>query len=255
MADVAALAHEVGALQLDAININYADNKTASVNQVDMLRRLLAGEEECGVVVFGDRNFTFSMALAGRRQSWDGITSTCHENMEHQFSDVKLMTVDYCVKNGERLRDADGNILSRIKPVLNLPIPPNGTWRFGVDATCIPEDLNVQQKVVWFQCPWTENYRTVGDLIERFLQHMPNRPLCGGYVLLGIVNKFPYTKSYLLQNLLGPELAGNPPGYRFLGADKVFVKELLQYGYRHEGNRDIHDDIFEHHITLVFQKL
>ena len=259
---VGALSEQVARLELDVIEINYAEDKYAKVKYLDILRRLLLseGRDRRDVVVFGEGNFTFSVALASRRQSWDGIMSTRYEPIsrdypEPQFSDVKVEASQYCIENGERLGDADSTILSRVKPVLNLPRPPDGTWKFGVDATCIPEGLNVRGKVVWFQCPWNKDDVPVHVLIAKFLNHMAQKQDAKDYALIGVANMTRYVKEYRIQDLLDASFKEDcTHQYKFLGADKKMIEKILGYGYHHEGHYDIHDYILTSHITLVFRR-
>lgn len=256
------LTHQIGNLRLGEIAINYADGLTASVKEVDILRGILAGKERSDVVMFGEGHFTFSMALASLRKSWNGITATryepvSHDNPKPEFTEVKVKTIQYCIVNGETFGDPSDAILSKVKMVINLPSPPrpDDTWQFDVDATRIPDELDVQGKVVWFQCPWAWHSDDLSRLLVTFLQHMASKQDPGDYTLLGIANLFPYVKNYKLEELLGENLArGHVHGYEFLGADRKFVRELLQYGYKHEGCKDIHNGIIEYHITLVFRK-
>ena len=56
------------------VNINYDDGKNAYVPVIDLLRRFLIGEK-CSLVIIGEENFTFSVAIAAMCGSWDGIPS------------------------------------------------------------------------------------------------------------------------------------------------------------------------------------
>ena len=263
------LADQIGSLQLSELEINYAGGLTASVKEVDILRGLLVGEGKSDVVVFGEGNFTFSMALASLRKSWDGITATRYEpasqgNPKPKFSDVKVKTIQYCIVNGEKFGDPSDAILSKVKMVQKLPSPPrpDGTWQFGVDATHIPDKLNVRGKVVWFQCPWVtqaneDSGQITGELVAKFLKCMASKQHSGDYALVGVVNDMQVIGEYNLQELLGKNLArGHAHRYQFLGTDKKFVRELLQYGYQYQTRVDDHDHVsfLDNHITLVFYR-
>ena len=124
-----ALANQFHGLTLDDIQINYADDKIASMKEVEILTDILTNEEErSDVVVFGEGNFTFSTALASRRGSWGGITSAHYEAIPDgmprpAYSDVKEETLRYCISNGKVFYDASDVILSKVKKVLNLRRP------------------------------------------------------------------------------------------------------------------------------------
>ena len=128
-------------------------------------------------------------------------------------------------------------------------------YRNGVDATTT--DTIVQNKVVWFQCPWIpwEDGWKTDTLVKSFIDHMENGQATGDYLLIGITTCYPYVKNYKLQRLLSEKLSAKEYGlYKFFGGDKLLIEQLLQLGYCHEGVKDIHDDILKHHLTLVFQK-
>ena len=260
-----ALANQFHDLTLDDIQINYADDRNANMKQVGILTDILTKEEErSDVVVFGEGNFTFSMALASRRGSWDGITSTRYEPIsdEHPmpaFSGVNRETREACKCNGKQFGDSRDDIQTKVKVVKEIQSPPDDTWQFGVDATCILEELNVTGKVAWFQCPWETQAnkspsKKTKNLIAGFLYHMALKQDPGDYALVGIVNEKQCVEQYNLEELLGVDLCGPAHFYKFLGADKSFVRELLQYGYRYEGCGDDHSKFLNDHITLVFRR-
>ena len=247
------------------IVINYKANEFPDVNHVDILGSLLC-EKRSDVVVFGEGDFTFSMALASLRGSWGGITSTHFETVSDKmprpaYCDVKKKTIQYCRHKGELFKDAHDVISRKVKMVQNLPSPPDDTWQFGVDATSIPRGLNVGRKVVWFQCPW-KSRETTGKLVADFLEHMRDKQGPGDYTLVGIVNRFPYVTYYKLGGLLGDGLANrHTHEYEFLGSDWKSVRELLQYGYHYQGYHgsqgcsECHKKYAMDHITLVFRRL
>lgn len=243
------------------IEINYASGRTAPVPGVDRLKQLLITEQR-SVVVFGEGNFTFTVALAALRQSYRGIISTTLMDPERQlqFSDIKLLTIESCVANGKRFEDSHSAVLGRVEALLRLPSPPDSlpTVQFNIDATNTPDSLGVQGKIVWFQCPWIglqDQETNTATLVREFLTHMETKQSPGDYLLIGIANFFPYVIAYRLGELLGDNLSQGAVGqYSFLGADTALVQEILRYGYRHQGITNIHDKIFESHVTLVFQK-
>ena len=253
---------EALANQLDKLQIH---DKIANMKQVEILTDILTNKEErSDVVVFGEGDFTFSMALASCRGSWDGITSTRYEPIsdEHpkpDFSDVMSKTRKACKGNGKQFDDGSYRIQAKVKRVEEMQCPPrpDDTWQFGVDATCIPEELNVRGKVAWFQCPWETQTNKIpskktGQLVAAFLKHMALKQTAGDYALVGIVNEKQCVEQYKLQELLGEDLHGPVHYYQFLGADKKFVRKLLQYGYHYKGHVGDHKSFLNDHITLVF---
>ena len=247
------LGRALQGMSLEVVSINYADGKSAEVNVVNILEDLLVNSDsQRDIVIVGEGNFTFSIALAALRgSSWDGIVSTRYETESQvptpQFSDVKQESIEYC----------DSTALSD-KIILAIPSPPDGAWKFGIDARNLPEDLSVDKKVVWFQCPWIPRSIPHGiyDLISKFLQHMGEKQSVNDYVLIGIANHDNYVKDYLLGELLGENLSGPFGEYDFLGVDNALIKKIISFGYKHESWRetyDIHDRILDHHLTLIFK--
>ena len=257
----------------DSLRIQYAPYGNANVPIVDILENLLI---ECmsEIVLFGEGDFTFSVAIAALRgQSWDGIISTSYEarDTEPEFNLVKLKCVQNCAYiNGEEfMRSGEiepETILGNIQAVLNLRQPPEGAWQFRIDATNIPNELTIRKKVVWFQCPWlpgtgNEERNDIErrfKLLRKFLQQMCCRQSQNDYVLIGIANTDPYIQGYGLHKLLGDRLSSaDCYGYNFLGADTTLIKKILQFGYKHQSvvpHRKIHKKILHHHATLVFKK-
>ncbi len=252
------------------ISINWAARQNIDVPRVCMLKSFLVEGPQPDVVIFGEGNFTFSVAFAALRQSWKGITSTRFEAVspvfpEPQFREVQLEAITYCIRNAEIAFDftkelkleAKARTLDRVSEVLQLPYPDPQTWRFGVNATDMPQGLDVRGKVVWFQCPWVSRARsdqTTFGLISSFLTCMAGRQGAGDYVLIGIVTIFQYVTNYKLEVLLQYAVAGSV-NYDFVGADEELIKDILECGYHHKAVAgDIHNVILNHHLTLVFQK-
>ena len=258
------------------VTINYDDGKYACLPLVEsgLLQDLLIGKEKRAIVLVGEKNFTFTVAIATLRKSWEGIISTRYEDLsddfpEPQFDDVKLQCISSCISNSKALSGTDEvtakTTLKNIQEILNLQSPTAQVWRYGIDATRIHSSITVKGKVVWFQCPWVLNAHQNNellDLIRDFLQHVSSKQSQDDYVLIGITKFYPYLKNYRLQDLLGVHedkghfrrQCGN---YKLLGVDNTLIKKILLFGYKHktvQDNCDIHTEIIEDHITLVFKK-
>ena len=260
------------------ITINYEPGKNWDSPNIWMLYELIVNRK-LPVLLVGEGNFSFALALAVARGSWHGITATCLNDLpfQHptaancvQFEDptatyvnfwtsLKNLSVGHCITNSMILDEENssglGTLLRRISYILRVEIPPQHCLKGGVDCRALPDELAAP--IVWFQCPWTPDRRDLGGLLATFLMNSRS-----DYVLIGIANHFPYTISYelgsLFQNL---EQFGQVPiecgNYKYLGADDHFIQEILRFGYKHEGclqDKDIHTTIIKDHITLVFQR-
>ena len=239
----------------ESVPIQYADGKNGRIKKTSLERIDIS---RATIVIFGEGNFTFSVALAAHRGSWNGIETTKYE--EENAPDMNKVIVNnirYCISNGRRFKVADSTIFNNVRKLCNIDPPDQTSWNYrnGVDATTT--DITVEKKVVWFQCPWIsymDGWET-NELVKSFIDHMGNRQNTGDYLLIGITTKFPYVKNYELQCLLGENLVANEYGlYKFLGGDKLLIEQLLQLGYYHQGESDIHKEILRAHLTLVFQK-
>ena len=232
------------------IHINYDDHSYCKVKKLDVLESLLIRDGDRKVVFFGEGDFTFSVAFATLRESWRGITSTCYEkSLEREFSEAQREAIRYCKFNGGLLEEPRPAIDLAVAKVRSLQAPLPNAWLYGIDAT--NNTLEVKEKVVWFQCPWTGEWNSddTHNLIVNFLKHMVTKQSQGDYLLIGITTFFPYVKTYKLLNVVE-----SIPGYEFLGADTALVAKLLRYGYHHQGNLEIHEKILQHHVTLVFRR-
>ena len=251
---------------MESIYINYAESKYAYVRQAPDVEALLRNED---VLLVGEGNFTFTVALAAIRGNWNGIVSTRYEaetryNPRPQFDQVKKECIKFCRSNGKSLK-LDVNTIQRyINAVERVgPPPTEENWLFGIDATNTPESFSIKGTVVLFQCPWLQDVDPSGTpatLITKFLLHMSTKQNTGDYVLIGITTHFPYVINYNLEDLLGKGLlreTDNSGMYNFLGADDTFIQEILKHGYHHQSchnDKDIHEKLFSKHLTLVFQR-
>ena len=135
---------------------------------------------------------------------------------------------------------------------------PPGDCYCGIDARNLPPHLIPHKGVIWFQCPWDLN---PGQLIREFLLNAaPKIVHEDSYVCVGITKHHDYIQRYQLESILGENLLAEDDStevlksYTFLGADDKLIKSILDFGYRHEGHRDIHYYIRDYHVTLIFQR-
>ena len=116
----------------------------------------------------------------------------------------------------------------------------------------------IAQDIVWFQCPWLLDLDKIGQLLRDFLQNMNEQQNCPNYVFIGFTSqtteKYTTVHTYQIEQLLA---YAPTVGYKFIGADNSFIKEMLAHGYRHkctDENLDFHERLFHAHATLVFEK-
>ena len=215
-------------------------------------------EQRKDVVIFGEGNFTFSIALAALRKSWNEMVVTKFEEGLPKFTEGMLQSIEWCISNFRELRpncayDVTDNV-AILRELVNVQPPLfDMAWKDNIDATDVPEDLEVRNKVVWFQCPWPYwgSPLNPAQLIQSFLEHMKTKQQDGDYVLIGITTHKDFVERYELGALAEKRFMG----YTFLGSDRDLIKELLKYGYKHEAveDIDIHEYILDYHLTLVFQ--
>lgn len=209
------------------------------------------------IVLFGEGNFTFSIALASLRTNGpNGITATGWRIEIPKFDDAKKNAEQYCILNGDKMQLSPQEVKNnaeRVSEVLDF----SNTWKNNVTALKFAKSLiNVAGKVVWFQCPWTvTNSRKTASLIKCFMQNMEKKQGIGDILVIGISTHKDYIREYNLQNILG-ERSGEDViyGYRYLGHDNNIIRMILGRGYKHEGYREIHNYIIDTHSTLVFRR-
>ena len=228
-------------------------------NQAELEHLILGSDRRKpkDVVLFGEGNFTFSIALASlRKNKSQGMTVTRYEcGTLPDFDDVKKITVKYCLQNGDTAGTPQDNKLRNIEDVLAVP-NFSDTWRAGIDATKIPADLEVAGKVVWFQCPWTHPSAEIPALIQGFMTEMACKQDVGDYLIIGVAaGAKKYIDKYCLTDIIGNGQEEHIfERYKFHGGDEELIKKILKHGYKHEGYKNIHGLIFNFHMTLVFKK-
>lgn len=276
------------AMELEnAIFLNHSDNKVHPLRKIDSgFFYELAHNVDRKVLFVGEGNFTFTVAFATLRAChrcsiisadksvWDGIHATRYESVYEMAPEVSLTEAKLkCIESisqifsqstpGVHSPGVQHMTLHRIKHIVDLPeIPPSAEWKYGVDATDLCCNLShtdlMSYAVFWFQCPWSNNPCL---LINKFLLSLLSIAEDQNYhVCIGISKQFPFIKGYGLEAILGANLCCLPNSnkilslYDFCGADDTFIKEILRFGYRHQGNKDIHSQIFSDHVTLVFKR-
>jgi hypothetical protein len=241
------------------------------------------------LVIFGEGNFTFTVALAAARRyahferlgnhfygqltlpeavkqaglmaSWHGLTSTRFEDQIQKdvpiFEEVIQLNK---LSIHESFNNVDQICTDMFYDIVCVP-PPISPWLYGIDATTTG-DLNLTAKdVVWFQCPWTYPIGKIPSLLQGFMRNMTQDE--GGILLIGIINDVNYIDAYGL-DVLGVFDGRGFSGYEFIGVDNELIDELLvNYGYRYEGMEgiedvdgivDVHKELRDCHVTLVFEK-
>lgn len=251
----------------NTIEVNYGDGWTyCELPRQTRVESILANAH---VVLFGEGNLTFTFALAALQGGWSRILSTRFEPATKNkplpdFTSIQLECVKNCVDNGKKLEIAPHDIIKNIKIITSLTAPVFALC--GIDAT---RRAFMEGKVAWFQCPWISlRGGPYEAMITAFLNNMARQQMAGDYVLIGIITYFPYVKSYNLGKLLDLTLTGlkykkaskkcsTCPWYAFIGADDTFIERILQFGYHHKNADDaddIHERIFNDHLTLIFQR-
>uniref|UniRef100_A0AC34FA51 25S rRNA (uridine-N(3))-methyltransferase BMT5-like domain-containing protein n=1 Tax=Panagrolaimus sp. ES5 TaxID=591445 RepID=A0AC34FA51_9BILA len=240
-------------------------------------------DQRAPILFVGEGNFTFSMAFAAMRGTWDGIISTTLETSLPHIEEVKDMTLLALTMNkysGESINDAD--FIVRREKISSLSNDALRDWRAAIDAT---RDLSQfkSQRNIWFQCPW--DWSPV-KLLKDFVSHCSTFQQPGDLLLIGIVYK-DYSKfyeKYDLKNFLnlkpkeldslfeysrntrdtslilnGNNSFINQKDYELLYPDKCLVKEILVHGYFHKsvnGNDNLHRQFHRDNIhrTIVLRK-
>ena len=206
-------------------------------DEIDFLSSLLTGPQAKEIVLFGEDNFTFDIALAtARDNSWDGISHGARHLL--QFQKKKLQSIGHCSRMGQQQRLNEIEIMKKIEDTLKTPAPPSG----------------VKSKVVWYQYPWTEGEPKIEEVIDE----MKDQQQKGDYLLFGVYSGSSTDYGIHVQ-VTGTQknVVNTFPNYSFLGVDRKFVNKLVSYGY-HNNRKHVLMRINNHqsgeHQTLVFKK-
>ncbi len=247
------------------------------VQRIDLLTGLLTSDRK-SVLFVGEGDFTFTVAFATLRESekssrhnsasinnpgiWDGIISTRYESISDFYPEPNFDSVLRACKsefrsNCRRWDDVNRRVFDGMTPP-----GPYQSWQYGVNALHIPSLSALNPDVVWFQCPWLPGSDSIYSFIHSFLRNTWEQIQPGKYVCIGITKHERYVERYELQNILGYWRYGRFNStdildwYEFCGADQKLVKNVLFFGYHHQGSTemDIHDFIKDDHVTLVFRK-
>lgn len=222
--------------------IGLGDGKTVSVPKASVPTHILDIETE--VLFLGEGNFTFSFAFACLRGSWDNIVSTAYHNELPSFTDAQVEAIRNVILSHKQRSEIPA--LEYIDRLSSFSQTPHFCWMHSVDATNIPKELPMS--FIWFQCPWVTKWKRTPDMLKTFFEHAGSKQQKDDIIILGIISSPPYCESYALDFLTqGTEY------YDFIGADNMFIQEILQRGYRHQGIRDIHRIIYDTHLSLIFK--
>ena len=244
------------------------------VPQIDVLTDLLIRERK-SVLFVGEGDFSFTVAFAALREAgrssssspdlnpgtWDGIVATRYESEHTKPPSVFPEVVDTCKKSCEEYHEEHGSTESlkkKIKKLKKLAPPPPESWKYNIDACHFKnhrEELKGAKKdVIWFQCPWSGDPHS---LIRSFLGSASHILQPGDHVCVGITKDKDYVDRYILAKLTQKDSKDDIlQRYEFRGADDELVKSVLEFGYHHQSTKedtDIHDKIWDDHVTLVFQ--
>jgi hypothetical protein len=216
-------------------------------------------------VIIGEGNLSFSFALGAYLMlddPWDVIKSTIYEKnvVEGFIRKGREIAKKKCKSNYRLLNEGrDPNESDLIEKHERIDELPSLQVYTGVDAvnlyaTLPPEILPFVAEFefcLWFQCPWVDYFSTGGestyDLISRFLSSASQVQTTGHYVMIGIMNIFPYVQLYQLPELFNHEQ------YKFIGFDDTLVSEVLHYGYKYQSRMRL-NGAEQSHVTLVFEK-
>ena len=206
-------------------------------DEIDFLSSLLTGPQAKEIIIFGEDNFTFDIALATvRNNSWDGISHGARHLL--QFQKKKLQSIGHCSQMGQQQHLSEIEIMKKIEDTLRTPAPPSG----------------VKGKVVWYQYPLRDNR----PKIEEAINEMKDQQQKGDYLLFGVYSGSSTDYGIHIQ-VKGTQqnVVNTFPNYSFLGVDRKFVNKLVSYGYHNQSKHAFMGVAYHQsseHQTLVFKK-
>lgn len=255
---VGALPVETASLFTEELKEMNLQRSYRSIQVVDIACQRLLQSDIIDVVFFGEANFTFCTALAGVRQSCDGIIGTKYE----KSPTVSLQkSIRICIEELVNPTSdffwckPESNRLCSIRRLVELRdsfmIRSN-----DVDATHFNHPPKTSD--FFFQCPWVgqgdKTYSTA-LLIQHFIREAAANQHKGYFVFVGITTYYPFCLDYGLEVLCFSRGSPARRFYRFVGIDRSFPMILLSHGYVHEGFSRIHHKIATYHVTLCFERM
>ena len=211
-------------------------------DEIDFLSSLLTGPQAKEIVIFGEDNPLFDIALAtARDNSWDGIGYGVRHVFK--FEEKKLQSIEQCSQMGRQQRLSEIDIMKKIQDTLRTPEPPS----------------RVKGKVVWYQYPWSNN----GPKITEVIDEMKDQQQKGDYLLFGVWSGSSIDYGICVQvrgtGTRQNNIVNTFPNYSFLGVDRKFVNKLVSYGYNDQrfntgGSLSALSYQGSEHQTLVFKK-
>uniref|UniRef100_A0A1X7U5B5 Uncharacterized protein n=1 Tax=Amphimedon queenslandica TaxID=400682 RepID=A0A1X7U5B5_AMPQE len=206
-------------------------------DEIDFLSRLLTGPQAKEIVIYGESNPLFDIALATvRNNSWEGISYGVRHVFK--FEEKKLQSIEQCSQMGRQQCLSELEIMKKIQDTLKTPAPPS----------------MVKGKVVWYQYPQTNVPK-----IEEVINEMDDKQESGDYLLFGVFSGSNIDYGLTVEKFsLGAQRSTNIvntfPNYYFLGVDRKFINKLISYGYNsHRYSGSIPCSNSEHQ-TFVFKK-
>lgn len=128
-------------------------------------------------------------------------------------------------------------------------------WFLQADARSLQHFVQFNRSaphgVIWFQCPWFRNSTAL--LLRDFVESATKIQMPGDFLVLGLISKEATFRKYEFDEFLN---TARKTGYTHVKDDTVFIKECIQYGYKHHSNsgRDYHESFKSSHVTHIFVK-
>lgn len=233
------------------------------------LTRFLS-RNDISIFSFGEGNFTFSLALASFRHSRFNIYPSTLDEDVPSFDVARKK----CIKGIE-----ENNKINRIS-VLQLPKEDQDdvidylrgltefTFYTRVNATELKNgygtvfDQKQHPWVLFFQCPWekaTTQAKDPFNLVIDFLRSASHIMQEDDIVCVGVTIHKTYFSRYKLgdiNNFISSTFL-EQQHLEYVGYDRELIANLLQRGYTHSSKSDhnIHELIFDHHVTISFKKI
>jgi len=210
------------------------------------------------VLFLGEGNFSFSIAIAARRGSWEGICATSNDVVENTAHRQLLDQINNVIEM--HLTPADE--LDRIRAIVYLR-EGNPTRVGNVNAKKLsaffndPGTATVRAQFkqnIYFQCPWSFP-GPQPDFLKSIITSAAEYQKKGNCLYFGLTSYEYYAKRYELDGENGVIAHAKEMGYILLDNDNIITTTAIAYGYYHHSNggNDLHHDLLPFHYTLCLQ--
>jgi hypothetical protein len=218
--------------------------------------RIVTGKQP--VLFLGEGNFSFSIAIAARRGSWEDICATVRCEVEENTAHSHLLAQ---INNVFKIHPTPTDVLDPIRAIVSLR-DKDPTRVGNIDATDLsaffdPQDTASDREKfiqnIYFQCPWIHPNDQLPALLIKIITSAANVQKPGNCLYFGLTSHQRYAGNYRLNDVIAK---AEEKGYIRLDDDRIITATAIAYGYYHysTSGHDLQNLLLQYHYTLCLEK-